>query len=555
MNDAGRIERLPPLRPLHVVALLALVALAVAGWREYWFLTDDAFITFRYIDHHHLRGWGYTWNPPPFAPVEGYSNFLWMVLLEGVWRVTGVEPPRACNPLSLAFGLGTLAVGFVMAYRAPLPARLAPARFWLAWLACLGAVVNRTFLMWMSSGLETSLFVLCVTAWVALALESGRRRTPALLASTCALASAAALTRPDGLLLVAASVAIAAWLAWRSGTARARRGMAAALAPLLAVAAHLAWRRSTYGEWVPNTYYAKHVAPWPESGVRYAASFALEYALWAPGLVALAALTRWRRRAPRDEGAPPEAPVVPVLVAATLLAHFAYYTLLIGGDHFEYRVYAQWVMLGLVGVVAALGRSAMAPRHALAALGLCVAASIPLPWVHHLETRGLTTRAETHVMVRPIAQAFPSFARPYVGAFDALQAWLIPHLVGVRHQEHKVFCEEQLRRYPTSWRSLRVGAGDPVLVERTVGVPGWSLPEVAIIDLFGLNDRVIARTPVPPSHGPRRMAHDRQPPPGYVECFVPNVLVRGGGFRVYQRREPLTPERIRFCERRFMPAR
>ena len=29
----------------------------------------------------------------------------------------------------------------------------------------------------------------------------------------------------------------------------------------------------------------------------------------------------------------------------------------------------------------------------------------------------------------------------------------------------------------------------------TVGVVGWVLPEVAIIDRFGLNDRVIARAP------------------------------------------------------------
>jgi hypothetical protein len=33
----------------------------------------------------------------------------------------------------------------------------------------------------------------------------------------------------------------------------------------------------------------------------------------------------------------------------------------------------------------------------------------------------------------------------------------------------------------------------PVLVWLTVGVPSWAMPEVAILDGLGLNDRVHAR--------------------------------------------------------------
>ena len=35
------------------------------------------------------------------------------------------------------------------------------------------------------------------------------------------------------------------------------------------VAAHYLFRYAYYGEWLPNTYYAKHVRPWYESGFRY----------------------------------------------------------------------------------------------------------------------------------------------------------------------------------------------------------------------------------------------------------------------------------------------
>ena len=62
-----------------------------------------------------------------------------------------------------------------------------------------------------------------------------------------------------------------------------------------------------------------------------------------------------------------------------------------------------------------------------------------------------------------------------------------------------------------------------------VGAAAWALPNVAIIDEFGLNDRVIARNPVPEAVARARqrvrvMAHERTPPRGYIQCFLPNVV-------------------------------
>ena len=85
-----------------------------------------------------------------------------------------------------------------------------------------------------------------------------------------------------------------------------------------------------------------------------------------------------------------------------------------------------------------------------------------------------------------------------------------------------------------------------------VGLLGWVLPHVAIVDTLGLNDRVIARTPLPAARRRRLlMAHERKPPPGYVECFLPNVeVLEGGEVRVRQRPVPLADDRIRACESR-----
>jgi arabinofuranosyltransferase len=82
-----------------------------------------------------------------------------------------------------------------------------------------------------------------------------------------------------------------------------------------------------------------------------------------------------------------------------------------------------------------------------------------------------------------------------------------------------------------------------------VGVLGWVLPDAAVIDVMGLNDYVIARNPEirdVEGHG-RQMAHDRQPPKGYVECFRANIAVSIGLYAM-PRSKPLTDAEIIACE-------
>ena len=96
-------------RPLVIAMYAGAALIAVLGYREFYFLTDDAFISFRYAANA-IEGRGLVWNPAPFLPVEGYTNFSWVVLLTAVWALTGIEPPDAANPLALACGLATLAL-------------------------------------------------------------------------------------------------------------------------------------------------------------------------------------------------------------------------------------------------------------------------------------------------------------------------------------------------------------------------------------------------------------------------------------------------------------
>jgi arabinofuranosyltransferase len=547
-TNTGRTLWATPFAVDARVAVGFVIAIVVfAGWRTMWFLTDDAYIEFRYVANA-MAGYGFVWNPPPFHPVEGYTSFLWACVLKLVWQLTGVEPPECANALSLAFGYGTL--GFVYAFvaRMELPRAMRRHRLALLTLVLFGTATNRTFLTWLSSGLETALFNLCFVGWIYEGLTPPSRRGRLWVARLATAAALTALTRPDGLLAVAATLALVVFERLQGTLTWKQLG---GLAPLSLIPAHATWRFFTYGDWLPNTYYAKHVRPWPESGARYIACFILEYGVYVWLVMALAWLvvairaTITRRARPLDHAHV-------ALTVWVVLGHVAYYTFVIGGDHFEYRVYSYLVPLLYVSAAWLGVRIFRRPAFVSAALMAFVLASYPVAWAHWSETHDLDTRRQTHMMKRPIAGFFPAAVRPVIEEWDAMQAWLITHHVGMRHQEHKVFWQWSVSTLPTREEGSRIGwEGRPVLPWNTVGVLGWVLPHVAVIDEFGLNDRVIAHAPpISTSNANRLMAHDRHPPAGYLACFRPNVRLAGRRARVTPRPEPLTDDEIRACESR-----
>lgn len=492
--------------------------LVIVGWWEYRFLCDDAYIEFRYAANL-VRGWGLTWNPPPFVPVEGYTSFLWVVLLAGVWAITGVEPPDAAIWLSLGLSLGSLAIVIERVLARPADGRWA----WpTAVVTVLLVVTNRTFLAWSSSGLETALFTFLFLGWVRAGLAESRVFT---LASWAGLA---ALARPDGLLFVGLTGLYGVWEARRAS----KRLLM--LLPLLLPLVHTLWRHGYYGMWLPNTYYAKHVAPWPEVGAAYVAAFILEYGYIVWLIVAAVAIVRVRRFALSSTA----------LVVTGVFGHFLYYTAIIGGDHFEFRVY-QPLVVALALSFAPLARTFLTPGRTFAALTLGLFLGLPIPWAHHALTRGATHYKQPESFIFPIAEHVPWPLSWYAVPWDALHRHLLSHFVGIRVEGHRTYLAHQVDRFPTREEGGKIsGDGLPVLAHTSVGYPAWTMPNVAILDKLGLNDRVIARTP---KQGKRRkMAHDRRPPKGYVECFDPNV-----SDNATVRPRVLTDADVRACEARF----
>jgi arabinofuranosyltransferase len=544
---------------LVIISLVTVVAVYY-GWRLFWFLTDDSFIAFRYVSNSHL-GYGYVWNAPPFRPVEGYTSFLWVALLDVVWRVSGVEPPAAANYVSLLFTYLTLLVGGLMVLKMTLGEKLGKHRLFFLCLVFVGAITNRTFLAWSSSGLETAMFNFFLTLWIycCLFVESNGRRWMFWLTLTTALLC---LTRPDGLLFAAVTVALVARAVWAARKGLSSRWAVGKLAlwaaPLLIIPAYILWRCAVYGAWLPNTYYAKTIAGriWPQSGLRYFLSFVIEYSLWVWLLLLLVVIViRLRRvRALRDLA---QVSLTKAVVCLALLAQVLYYTIVIGGDHFEYRVYSQLVLLIFITFLWLLNALRLKAKVATLLFALFIVLSWPIPWLHWSGSHNLNDRRRTAVMRVAVAKTTqrtfprtPHFMLSYLRAFDKLQFWLIGRSVCMRHQEHKVFYLHLRDTLPSRAEGLTLPeTGYPVLIAGSVGVISWVLPKVNIIDALGLNDYAVARNP--DLNLPIQMAHERRPPKGYVECFSANAVVENGHLEIAQRSEEMTAEKIMRCEKKY----
>ncbi|MGQ9584959.1 MAG: hypothetical protein ACUVXG_06115, partial [Anaerolineae bacterium] len=184
---------------------------------------------------------------PGAAPVEGYSNFLWVVLLS-LPGFLGFDIVVASKVLGLLAILGTLYLSV------RLLRHLTDDPLYGAGLAMLLAS-SFGIVFYGVSGLETLFLALLLAAGNCLFVRNGFRVS---LPSTLCFVLVA-LTRPEGILYWPA-VALLDWVRNRS---LGRRHLAALALYGGLLGAFLLWRHSYYGEWLPNTFYAKppHTMP------------------------------------------------------------------------------------------------------------------------------------------------------------------------------------------------------------------------------------------------------------------------------------------------------
>lgn len=293
---------LTPGRVLALCYLAVIVAAGVVamllqyGYSSEGYMTDDAFISFRYAQNL-ADGLGPVWEPG--NRVEGYTNFGWILLMAGAAKA-GVDPVDS----SRAFG--SLATAGTLALLPALAAQLRPAwsRGW--WLLTGGSVlalgINPGTALWAFAGLETPAVMLLATAAMTAHLYEERTQSPP--AASAVLLLGAALVRPDAVVLAAITGAfkltriVRGEGSWRDPRRLAQVRRFIAWAALFAVpfATYWLWRWSYYTDFFPNTYYLKsdHSMQMLERGWRYSWDFIGSYGVWLLPVALLPALRERR---------------------------------------------------------------------------------------------------------------------------------------------------------------------------------------------------------------------------------------------------------------------
>ena len=249
------------------------------------FTVDDAFITFRYSKNL-VEGRGLVFNPG--ERVEGYTNFLWTLLMavplkfgwgiEAFSRLATLLSAMAC--IVLTFRLGRQVGGSERS----------------GVLAALFLGVNATFILFATSGMETLTQTALLLGCTVIALDHERElpRVGALFGWS-ALATLAVLVRLDSAVAV-----VAVGLVWihslhRSGNslrAIARRFSVVLLLPMATVLPWMVWKVSFYGHIFPNTFYAKSSSSsFNPMGLIYLGVFVLSF-LYVIPVIALIAKMR-----------------------------------------------------------------------------------------------------------------------------------------------------------------------------------------------------------------------------------------------------------------------
>jgi len=486
-----RLRRNPDIVPTRAtrrttrrMVTIALVLGVLFAWMQKS-LYDDAFISFRYAKNL-LAGHGLVFNIG--ERVEGYTNFLWTVLLAGLAWLTGGEIAYLALFGCLICFMANLLVVWRIGRRLSAPE---PGQFHLP-VAVLWLAVQQAFHRYGTTGMETMFASLLVNlaVWAMVA-----RRRPAATGLAAGLLILAALTRPDHGLFYAFLGMTVLWdhserlrQAWRTGNPLRpvlKAGFvesAIFAAPFTAYALYLVWKWYYYGSLLPNTFYANSafLSYW-EQGFAYSMLTIIFNHLYV-----LLPLGFWWL----FTGGDPHARTFKRFAGLSLLL-YPLYVMKIGGDKMENRFFITLFPLLILGVEQLLHRLARLDGRRLSRQTVVLAALV-CGTLHGLyipiTTSGLLRVADPsklyHVhSLRPLA----------IG----------PRLSRLDYREHARLFK----------RAFVDRGFQPLMATGFLGMFGY-YSEMPIIDTYGLTDAYIGRRPVA-RRG--RIGHEKSATTAYLD--------------------------------------
>ncbi len=252
---------------------------------------DDPYISYRYAENL-VAGHGLVFNPG--ERVEGYSNFLFVLILAG-FRAIGFSPVWVSRFIGFLSVLAIIPLLFKTLAREDISAHPLLRFFPLYFLA-----LNGSLALWSVSGMETGFYTLLVTlAWYLLVQEDKARISPVAVSVLFLLV---ALTRPEGILFFGVCFLGDLYRAVRSRDSHLFKRLVVRCIPIGAgFLIYNLWRIGYYNALFPNTFYAKATGQLVErlgDGVVYLAAWGFENSVVIPLMLFIPFLTHLRLHPP-----------------------------------------------------------------------------------------------------------------------------------------------------------------------------------------------------------------------------------------------------------------
>ncbi len=287
-------------------------------------IQDDSYITFRYVKNF-INGDGLTFNPGEH--VEGFSSLLWVLILS-LTTLLGSEIVSTAQLLGVLFGAAVIILLLPLSKlifkklnnndEGVNPAFLVGSSFMIAF--------NGAFQYWAISGMETTLFVLLITA--ALYFYLSQKNSKQFFLSSF-LFMMSSLARPETNLIFAIILFHLLIISTKVETGKSvvkkifsKKNIVFFAIYLIPNLLYLIFRLFYYGYPLPNTFYAKTGSSieYFTTGIDYTIDFMKTYMLW--GLIYLAPAYLMFKKKLKDK----------MLLLFIITLCYTVYVILVGGD-------------------------------------------------------------------------------------------------------------------------------------------------------------------------------------------------------------------------------
>jgi arabinofuranosyltransferase len=308
-----------------LLILLLFISIYAIFSNNIWHIQDDTFISLRYV-RNLISGNGLVFNPN--EKVEGYTNFLWVIILSGA-SFLQFDPIEASQYLSFISGIIVIIflymTSLIMLKKSEPSATNKLVKFF-CFLPVFLIVFSGSFVYWAVSGMESTLFMALIIGGIYFYFKfnSSPEKQTGINYATSVFLALASLTRPEGIfigLLFFAHRIIYPAIRYKENIIGKPFFIEFGVF-IIPVFCHFLFRYLYYGYLLPNTFYAKTNFDMIslKAGFNYLFSFIKEYLLY--GVVVIIIIFSVRNKKIFFE----------VTLLLLILIVYSIYVVFIGGD-------------------------------------------------------------------------------------------------------------------------------------------------------------------------------------------------------------------------------